>query len=520
MHSGRLVDVYGLQKTASGSAVVLYDKDVLVGSDIQDERDSSSTKRDEEILYDFLSADADTLQLRLLITRVIGSKEFNAAYDALGAKVRLVAPATYGQDTQRQPYTIVPRNGALQLTFSGKLPIDDSFFVQRDETGKVVGLLNTEAVQLLRIVGNPNDQQTSGDFEVIPVRIAVKGAKMILDPVLLGSEGLQYQTRNNASGLPEAADQTNANIRVALALAGPLKMPGLKADAGGLLVGTNNAAVQSVIRDFRSGSAADNTAEVSQGFVRDPIPPRIVGQIPMLLEKVEARDDFTQYLTLYKSGLNHELDNGDAVRVVTDNSGSVAATTEIVENPIEDQGKPWVQHVRVVVRKVARLADADVDPSKKAGYPSDPRTPAGEAWLKANAPRAVVVAEFAAEKGLDANSNLYGDDPRYFVTFSPAPQTVVDGLPPNQNVSPFAAAIVRFTKPVDLKTVRSLDTFFFATRNVLDKTEIEAFIQSQNIDKNWFRMWQSFGSGKPQYEPLRWGTLPVGYASCSSCHQF
>ncbi|MFO0567153.1 MAG: CxxxxCH/CxxCH domain-containing protein [Polyangiaceae bacterium] len=31
---------------------------------------------------------------------------------------------------------------------------------------------------------------------------------------------------------------------------------------------------------------------------------------------------------------------------------------------------------------------------------------------------------------------------------------------------------------------------------------------------------QSFGSGKPQYEPLRWGTLPVGYASCSSCHQF
>jgi predicted CxxxxCH...CXXCH cytochrome family protein len=30
---------------------------------------------------------------------------------------------------------------------------------------------------------------------------------------------------------------------------------------------------------------------------------------------------------------------------------------------------------------------------------------------------------------------------------------------------------------------------------------------------------QSFGTGKPEYEPLLWGLTPVGWGSCSSCHQ-
>ena len=485
MHYGRLVDVYGLQKSEKGSAITLYQADVLIGPDIQDERDGSSAKRDPEILYDFISADPDTLQPRLFITREIGSKDFQEAFAALGAKLRLVAPAIFGQDTTKQPYTIVPRNGAIQLTFSASLGIDDSFFVERDASGKVIGVKNSEAVQLLKIVGNPLDTNHTGDFEVIPARIIPRGNKLVIDPVLLGSEGLQYQTRNNAAGLPEAPDQKGSNIRIALALAGALRIRALRPDVNGQFVGYNNAASQSIIRDFRSGNALDSTAEISQGFVRDPIPPRIVGELPFYLERVEPNDLLTMYVTLYKGGIAHEIDRGDALRVVIDNSGVPAAVTEVVEKPIADDGKPTVQHVKVLVRRASRLFDPDVDPTKKPGYPADPTTPDGEAWLKANAPRAVLIAEFLAERA----GGKKGDDERYFVTFAPAPLPLNNGQPspPNENISPFAGAIVRFTKPVDFATVRGLDSFFFATRDVLSKSAVDDFIAEQGIDPAAFR---------------------------------
>ena len=486
VHYGRLVDVYGLERSASGTAMVLYESDVLIGSDIRDERDNGSSKRDDEILHDFLTPDLDTLQPRLLITRLVDGSEFRTAFAALGSNLRLVAPAKVGADTQKQPFTVVPRNGAIQLTFDRTLPIDDTFFVSRDAEGKVTGLLDTQAVQVLRIVGDPNDANSSGDFEIVPTRIAVKGNRLVLDPVLLGSEGVQFNTRNRASGLPEASDQVAANIRIALALAGPLRMQGLRPDSGSLLVGTNLSGVRCVIRDFRSGTHADSTSELSQGYVRETTPPRLLGLLPFRLEKVEERDALTQYLTLFKAGIRHELDAGDAVSIVAGNDRGSQVMTDILENPTQDQGRPEVQHVRVVVRRVARLAQAD--PRLLAGYPADPRSSAGEAWLEAHAPKAVIAAEFALDKGLDANQVPYGDDPAWFVTFAPTPQTVADGVPPNQNVSPFAAAIVRFTKPVDFATVRALDTLFFATRNVLDQTAIDQFIAEKGIDRNWFRL--------------------------------
>ncbi|MCC6670536.1 MAG: hypothetical protein IT458_05705, partial [Planctomycetes bacterium] len=89
MHFGRLADVYGFRSSGGAVTVELYQKDVMVGPDIQDERDGSSTRRDDEILYDFVTADPDTLQPRLLITRTIGSAEFQAAFDALDDRLRL-----------------------------------------------------------------------------------------------------------------------------------------------------------------------------------------------------------------------------------------------------------------------------------------------------------------------------------------------------------------------------------------------------------------------------------------------
>jgi hypothetical protein len=487
---GRLVDVYGLRTVGDETTVELFETDVLVGPDIRDERDANSTKRDDEISYDFLASNPDTLQPRLLITRELGSAAFAEKFDLLDEKVRRVSPARFGQDVTTQPFSVVPRNGGLRLRFTRPLGLDEDFFVARDPVTKIVtGVKNSEAVQLLRIVGDPNDQQHSGDFQVVPARIVPKGNTLIVDPVLLGSEGRQYQARNNAAGMPESPDQSGANMRLAVALEGPLAIPGIKPDRSGGLDGRNNQAQRSVIRDFRSGNVNDSSADVSRGFVRDPVPPRVVGEITMYLERVDDLNSASQVLRVYKGGIQHEIDRGDVIRLVVDNSGIPAAVTEVTVDPDGsqgDRGDPSVQHVNVIVRRTPGLEEHD--PSRRPDYPLNERD--REPWLVKNAPKAVLVCEFTAER-IDPKdpTKTYGDDERYFLTFTPSPLPHPDGTPsePNQNVSPFAGAILRFTKPVDMSTVKAFDTFFFGTRDLLDPQAVEDFKAQINIEPSAFR---------------------------------
>lgn len=479
VHYGRLADVYGLRERDGVVTVELHRRDVLVGLDIRDERKGGDALGDDEILYDFLSPDPDTLQLRLLITRRIGSEAFRAAFDALDAHVRRVQPLRFGQ--KGRTFTAVPRNAALRLTFSRDLGIDDSFFVEKDSSGAVTAVKNTEAVQLLQIVGDPTDGKPDGDFRVIPTRVHVDGNRMIVDPVLLGSEGLRHQVRNNAAGMPEAPDQKGANIRLALALEGPLAIPGLREDRDPSLLGRNNAGRLSVIRDFRSGNRNDESPDSSRGFLRDPIPPRIVGHIVFYLERVERRDASTQVLTLFKGGVRHEIDRGDVLRIAGfDNKAAPLATTEVLVDPRDDAGKPEVQHVRVIVRAAPGLEA--IDPWRR--IPADLRRPGSirdrERWLVANANRAVLVCEYTGER----QDGRPADDPRYFITFSPAPFPLADGSPSpaNENISPFAGANIRFSKPVDMARVKALDTFFFATRDLFDPEELQRFLDARGID--------------------------------------
>ena len=495
---GLLADIYGLD---SEGFTELYREDVMVGPDIQDERTALASVPNNQITYDFLSADPDNLQPRLLITRELGSSEFAAAFDALDDKLRVVSPGFFGSG---QAQSLVPRNAALRLTFTHDLGITEEFFVERSTTGQVTGLKNTQAIQLLEITGNPNNPNTIGSFVQISTRLLPRGNQVIVDPVLLGSEGLQYQTRNNASGMPESPNQIGANMRLALALEGPMALPGLRADRVGQLNGMNNSGLQSVIRDFRSGNRNDNTPDVAKGYLRDPLPPRIVGQIVTYLEKVDDYNSTSQVVTLFKNGVSHELDVGDSIQLMIDNTGVPAAVTEITSEPSDDEGQPAIQHVRCIVRKQFRpgpggkqidiLQDWDPsDPTRSNQFwqvngsiPSYPTSVAArEPWLVQYAPLGVVITEFTAG---DTSAGTTRDDPRFFVTFSPAPLPNSNGdpSPPNENVSPSAAAIIRFTKPVDLATVKPLDTFFFATRNLLDPVEEQNFITGLTIDPATF----------------------------------
>lgn len=456
---GRLVDVYGL----NGAEVTLYQKDVVIGGDIQDERPTNSTIADNEITYDFQSTDPDTLQPKLLIPREITGVEFKDAFEALDDHLREVAPMAFGEGGGSLPYGVVPRNAAIRLSFSSSLGVDDSFFVERNAAGAVIGLRNTEAVQLLKIVGDPKQ---TGAFQPLPVRVVVSDRHIVLDPVLLGTEGLQYQTVNNASGLPASPDQLGANIRVAVALEGPLAIPTVSAGSQAGLVGLNNTGRSSIIRDFRSGNDSDNSSDFSRGFVRDPLPLRLIGEIPMFLERVDDVNAFTQEITVYKGGISHEIDRADVIRFITDTTGVPFGVSEVVVDPEDDRDSPTTQHVRVRVRRVADLES--IDPSNLPGYPSS--VAEREPWLVQHAPRAVCVAEFTA------GGQAGRDDPRNFLIFTPSPLPLNGVQPaPNEFVSPFAGAVVRFTKPVDLGTVKWADTFFFAMRDLTNSDSIDAF---------------------------------------------
>lgn len=463
---GRLVDVYGLQSTPQGATIALFRKDVVIGGNIQDQRPTNSNASDSEILYDFIASDPDTLQPRLFIPRDVTSAEFKAAFDALDDNLREVSPMLFGQNAPGLPFSVVPRNAGIRLKFDAPLGIDDGFFVARNEQGYVTGLRNTEAVQLLKIVGDPN--QPNG-FVPMPVRVIVNNDEIILDPVLLGSEGLQYQTTNNASGLPASPNQFGANIRIALALEGPLAIPRLRPGNNELL-GLNNSQRSSVVRDFRSGNADDVSADIARGFIRDPLPLRVIGEIVMYLESVEEVNAFTQEVTVYKNGISHEIDRGDVFRFIADSSGVPFGSAEVVVDPVDDFNSPSTQHVRVRIRRIPGLES--IDPSNLPGYPV--AISEREPWLVQNAPRAICVAEFTAG---DAAGR---DDPRNFLVFSPGPLPLNGVQPaPNEFVSPFAGAIVRFTKPVDMETVRWADTFFFAMRDLSTDASIEEFINTR-----------------------------------------
>ncbi|MEE9125824.1 MAG: hypothetical protein V3U11_01675, partial [Planctomycetota bacterium] len=486
VHQGRLADVYGLRNVGGRRSVDLYQTDVLIGPDINDQRPSGAEVADKDILYDFISFNPQNLQPRLVITRAIGSEEFLEAFHKLDDRARDIAPAQFGRDTSVAPYTVVPRNAALRLTFYRDLELTEDFFVARDGNGQVVGLKNTEAVQLLQIKGDPNDNDHFGDFQVIPTRVVVRDNLLILDPVLLGNEGLQFGVQNVASGMPASPDQTGANIRLAVALVGPLRIGGISDNPITNLSGLNNSRDKSIIRDFRSGNVKDNSPHMSRGFIRDPLPLRLVGQIRMFLENAEDSNvSGTKVLTIFKGGINHEIDAGDAFRVILLGGESQSeAIVEVLADPPGDRGRPEVQHVDVLVRDVfvgGRDLLEELDPSNQAGFPKTPG-PGRNQWLRANAPRAVLIAEYTHQRS-DPNNpgQFYGDNPGHFIRFSPTPvQDVGSTALPNQDVSPFADAIVWFNKPVDMTTV-GLDNMFFATRDVTTKKEIESFLQSANM---------------------------------------
>ncbi|MEZ5966655.1 MAG: hypothetical protein R3F56_22650 [Planctomycetota bacterium] len=447
---GRLVDVYSIRSTTHGEGSELYAKDVLVGYELPEH-------------CEYRGVDPETLNARVLVRLPASDAGFG---DVLG-KLEQGAVTVDLRDRGglRAP---VPRDAATELVFDHELPVDLAFFAELDSAGRVRGAKNVTAVRVVQRMPGAAD-------EAVPVRFAVRGNRLLVDPVLAESEAEAWKLPANGLGLPESSPGDGANLEVRLSTGQPDSLPGLRG-IGLQLAGAD------IVLPLRSGNSTDRGGYMAGGFSTGRLAPRLLGALTMYLEQVVDVDTGTQEVTLFKNGIVHDIDDGDVIRLFIDNGSVPVLVTDIIADPLDDRGLPAVSHVRALVTRTAGLREND--PRRLPNYPSDPRSPQGEQWLVANAPRAVLMAEFAAERR--AGGRTYGDDPRYFVQWSPAPLAGVAVSEPCDDVSPFAGAVVRFSQPVDPATVRAADTLFFATRDVMDPAALLSFVQRQNIDPQVF----------------------------------
>ncbi|HEU4417990.1 MAG TPA: hypothetical protein VFT55_03570, partial [Planctomycetota bacterium] len=293
---GRLVDVYAYQRedvtigdrrNRANRRIELVARNVVISPNVESQ---SLFSPSGEVVptadYEFLPFDKTVGHEELLIlwdnrpTWSSGSGGTTpssevASFDSALQRAQLgllpLAPAYRGQDTHTRPIPIVPRNAAIRMRFSAKIPVDATFF----ET-------NPSAIQLLEFKGDPAIVQPVDAFRILPYRVVTQGAHVILDTTILGGEGA---AGSSSRGLPASADNVTANIRIAIPARG-LVSPSfyVQEDAITPLNGVDSAARSSVIRDFRSGNLADGAS----GRLNEPEPPMIVAPLAMGITAIDT----------------------------------------------------------------------------------------------------------------------------------------------------------------------------------------------------------------------------------------
>ena len=481
---GRVVDVYayrridesvGDRRLRANRRLELIETDVAINPNIEAQSLFDATGQVVPTAnYEFRSFDKAVghEQLVILWDDRPGPEAQSFATALAVAKTGLVplAAAYRGQNTQTRPIPIVPRNAAIQLTFSSKLSVDEAFFVA-----------NPSAIQLLEFKGDPHVVLPVDAFRILPHRVIPKGDTIILDTTILGGEANGGVT---SPGLPLSADSVTANIRIALPTRGSV-IPTfyVKADGVQQLNDVDSAGRDAVIRDFRSGNLADGIA----GRLREPDAPMIVGSLSMGITGIDTVNDV---ITLNKrlnfvpvrgrypfvdgpldaSGVPHgpltvptqrALRSGDILTqdvVVQLSNGTFETVTlraEVLRNleivttageqnigkaaspPPGDSGQGEL--IPVVQVEVATVSPGRDSEGRLVSFRAN-TTPAGEDCIL----RSVYIEDVPYTSG----SHVSDRDWRVqFVRIEPKPGV------PGVDVDPTASVAIEFTKPMDLDQI-------------------------------------------------------------------
>jgi len=402
-HWGRLVEVYDVDGTSPVfSDFVIDDKIVGDGQNYALDRDPLT----------------DTERLRILHPQ--DSPEFYNAVLGLETSLQPLLKKSIAA-SELPPFTAVPRNAALVLTFNDLL---DHSTISAETIRVLTGYAPTTPFEA-RIYPDPSHGNLiGGQFH---------STRVIVDFSVSEDDALGSGLPVNAIGLPASitASQPNVLLRIATRTDPVSQQLTILRAAGGRALSFNGngptdpiAPTLDVVRGFRSGGAPDLTGDPHNGFLLDTAPPVLIGRQNFdLLQTL----DFTQGLEQQAVIRFHTADCafkpqfGDLLEVQS-------VRLQVVQPPSSDPIGG------IVGPFLVRPTCADCDPPVVVVNTTAP--PAGAIRAPYRAPSVGAIPNYSA----------------CFVTFSPPP-----AIAPATGVDPTAVVSVLFSEAIDPASVRAIE---------------------------------------------------------------
>jgi hypothetical protein len=445
---GRLVDVYDVDSTAP------VFRDFVISDDI--------TNNGLDYL---LTRDPLTEREKLTILHQHDSPEFAAALIQAEINLQVMLKKSLSP-TELPPFTAVPRNAAIVLKFNdlvedGGSPVPGSSYPGTVNAATVEILTGYAPVQPYetRILPDPNHGDlVGGQFHT---------TRVIIDLTVSEDDAINTNLPVNSLGLPEAvnANQPNGVVRIPSQTNPPAQQFQILTNLAGRGIAFNGngptdpqSPTLDVVRAFRSGGKTSITGDAHNGFLRDEIPPVIIG---------------TQVVSVIFVGPLGGS-NGMEFDITVQYQSPICARPPIVGDVLEFPN----HRMQVIQDFQGQPIGGLVGPFRVRllcinCVPSTPPIGTGGQYQ-------------TIFRGVAPN-----DPPEFaacFVRFSPTPSAL-----PNAGVPSDATLTITFSEPIDPSSVQAFDTFTVAydnnalSTNLLYRNVVGRMVPSQDLRRYTFQ---------------------------------
>ena len=277
MYWGRLVDVFG--QDANGGAV-LMNEDFVIGAGLV------SDPFDYQLDVNPVTG-GERLTIRRDVTDDAGLEQYIALLTAAEANRTPVFDNGPGGSGL---YSMVPRNAVIAIRFNDLL---DPSLVSKRTVRVLTGSPSVEPFEA-RVLPDPNHGGMAPDGQFYSTRVLV-------DPTVSEVEAFEADPplAVNGLGLPASirVDLSNVEIRIPTVESPAFGQDEILRNVSGheLVVAENGTAdldspTDDVVRAVRAGGSSATTADPHNGFLRDDIPPQLIGVQPGFIEMPPIQD--------------------------------------------------------------------------------------------------------------------------------------------------------------------------------------------------------------------------------------
>jgi len=352
---GRLVDVHEVDNSGRRVELPVF-RDFVIEPTVQSNGTSYVLDRNPVTQRERLT----------ILAQKRGVVDHSAFDDLLAAAVNALPLVTSKGDTAFPPFTVVPRNSCMVLRIDDCLEDDLTAQQNLPNTVKVLTGYAPSTPFSARIVFDPNHGAVvGGNFH---------STRVLVDMTTSEAEAnaLPVPQDVNPIGLPESltsSDATNTAVRIPTRIdLGTGQVAVLTNLSGTPLDNENNGPIDlgsitlDVVRAVRSGNSLDSDFLMSNGFLKDNVPPSVLGAWPMTVSSSvadplgDAGFDFLLDFTFTSTCLNAPavgdvVTVGDAFLQVTQAAGLVgsdvsalkARSVAFIANPLTLLGSGLLQ---------------------------------------------------------------------------------------------------------------------------------------------------------------------------------